>query len=173
MPHQKKKKRRRRQRRKKNVHFCDPLSWVRFFWYVLQSDSWWTQAMKQNDKQCLATLQAEGSINMPQKNDSVKQLVRGLSFRQWIGTNLCTCVGSVPFFDNICGRCAIKLLHFYSYVNCMSHSRTLRLCSHSSSCFVQGHGDSRKSINVILTSIRRVITPPQFLSLANTCAAWK
>lgn len=69
-----------------------------------------------------------GTINMPQKNDSVKQLVWGLSFRQWIGTNLCTYVGSVLFLDNICGRCAIKRLNFYSYVNCKPHSRTLRLC---------------------------------------------
>jgi len=68
---------------------------------------------------------------------------------------LCTSYSEL-FFDNICGRRATKRLNFYFYVNSMPHSRTLRMCNHSSSCLVQGRGDCRKSINVLLTSITRV-----------------
>lgn len=149
-----------------NIHFAtwalplDHLSWLRIFGDVLQSDSWWTQALKQNDKWWLASLQAEGSIGMPQQNNSKKQLMQGLSSRQWMGTSLCMCVGSVLFFTTSVGGVPPNAPHVYFYMNCTSHSRTTGLYSHSSGCLVQG-----QSINVLLAPITRaqVSLPRKYL----------
>lgn len=62
----------------------------------------------------------------------------------------------------VCGVSAIFRQHLWEVchqtpqlllLRKLQASLPLRLCSHSSSCFVQGHGDSRQSINMLLTSI--------------------